>query len=83
MVEDYEPIVNNNVWEVVPRPADKSVMGSRWIFKVKQAVDRSRVKYKAIFVAKEYSKVEGIDYEETFSLVARYSSLISIISLVA
>jgi len=35
MVEEYESIVKNNGCEVVPRQTDKSVVGSRWIFKVK------------------------------------------------
>ena len=34
MVEEYESIVKNIVWEVVPKPTDKSVVGSIWIFKV-------------------------------------------------
>jgi len=34
MVEKYEFIVKNNVWEIVPRPIDKAVVGSIWIFKV-------------------------------------------------
>ena len=68
---------------MVPRPADKSVVGSRWIFKVKQEANGSIEKYKAIFVAKGYYQVEGIDYEDTFALVARYSSSKSILSMVA
>jgi hypothetical protein len=40
-------------------------------------------KYKAIFVAKGFSQVEGIDYEETFAPVARYSSIRSILALVS
>ena len=35
MVEEYKYIVKNSVWEVVPRPTNKLVVGSRWIFKVK------------------------------------------------
>jgi len=81
MVEEYESIVKRNVWELVPRSADKLVVGLRWIFKVKQAVDESIEKYKARFVAKMYSQFEGIDYEETFSLVARHSSIRSILNL--
>ena len=64
--------MKNSVWEVVLRPTYKSVVGSRWIFKVKHVASKIIEKYKAIFVAKGYSQVEGIDYEETFALVARY-----------
>ena len=52
MVEEYESIVKNNFWEVAPRPKNKSVVGLRWIFKVKQEIDKSIEKYKARFVAK-------------------------------
>ena len=75
--------MKNQVWEVVPRPKGKKVVGSRWIYKVKHAADGSMEKYKARFVAKEFSQKEGIDYEETFAPVAKYSSIRTIISLVA
>ena len=65
----------------VPRPQGKKVVGSRWIYKVKYAADGSMEKYKARFVAKGFSQKEGIDYEETFAPVARYSSIRTIISL--
>ena len=81
MVEEYESIAKNNVWEKVPRPTYKSMVGLRWIFKVNQAIDESIEKYKAIFVAKGLFQVEGIDYEETFAPVARYSSIRSILAL--
>ena len=51
MVEEHESIVKNSAWEIVPRPVNKSVVGSRWIYKVKQATDGSVEKYKAIFLA--------------------------------
>lgn len=51
MVEKYDSIVRNSVWEVVPRPTDKSMVGSRWIYKVKHAEDSSIEKHKAKFVA--------------------------------
>ena len=59
------------------------MVGSRWIYKVKHAIDGSMEKYKACFVAKGFSQKEGIDYEETFAPVARYSSIQTIISLAA
>jgi hypothetical protein len=81
MVEEYESIVKNSVWEVVPRPIDKSVVDSRWIYKVKQAADGSVEKYKARFVARGFSTIEGIDYGDTFAPVTRYSSIRSILAL--
>ena len=41
MVEEYESIVKNSAWEIVARPIDKSVVGSRWIYKVNKVFDRS------------------------------------------
>jgi len=55
MVEEYDSIVRNSAWEIVPRPEGKSVVGSRWIYKVKQAADGSVEKYKARFVARGFS----------------------------
>jgi hypothetical protein len=81
MMEEYASIMKNDVWEVVLRPEDKKVVGSKWIYKVKHAVDGSVDKYKARFVAKGFSQREGVDYEETFAPVARYSSIRAIISL--
>jgi hypothetical protein len=83
MVEEYDSIVKNSSWETIPRPIDKSVVGSRWIYKVKQVVDGSVEKYKARFVARIFSQIEGIDYDETFAPVTRYSSIRSILALSA
>ena len=75
--------MTSDVWEVVPRPSNKSVVGSRWIFRIKYAADGSIEKFKARFVAKGYAREEGIDYEETFALVARYTSIRFVIALAA
>ena len=83
MVEEYDSIFRNNACEIVPRPVGKSVVGSRWIYKVKQAADGSVEKYKARFVAWGFSQIEGIDYEETFAPIARFSSIRTILSLSA
>jgi len=50
-------------------------VSSHWLYKVKQATDGSVEKHKARFVAHGFSQVEGIDYDETFAPVARYSSI--------
>eukprot|EP00253_Pinus_taeda_P032285 PITA_32285 len=83
MVEEYKSIMVNDVWEVVPRPQDRSVVGSRWIYKIKYAADGSVEKYNDRFVAKGYAQKEGIDYGETFIPVARYTSIRTVIFLAA
>eukprot|EP00253_Pinus_taeda_P023446 PITA_23446 len=83
MVEEYNSIMVNDVREVVLRPQDRSMVGSRWIYKVEYATDDNVEIYKARFVAKGYAQKEGIDYEETFALVARYTSIRIVISLAA
>jgi len=59
------------------------MVSSRWFYKVKQATDGSVEKHKVKFVAKGFSLVEGIYYEETFPPVERYSSIKSILALSA
>jgi hypothetical protein len=81
IIEEYESILTNNIWEVVPRPQGKSVVTFKWIYKIKHAADGRVEKFKARFMARGFSQKEGIDYDEIFSHVARYTSIRVIISL--
>ena len=51
IIEEYQLIMKNDVWEVLLRPEKKSVVTSKWIYKIKHAADRSIEKQKARFVA--------------------------------
>ena len=81
--EEYESIIKNDIWEIVPRLKCKFVISSKWLFKIKHSADSSIKKYKARFVACGFSQKEGIDYKETFAPVARYTSIRSIIAIAA
>jgi hypothetical protein len=70
MAEEYQCIMKNDVWDIVLKLEGKSVVTSKWIYKIKHATDGSIEKYKARFVARGFSQVEGIDYKETFAPVA-------------
>jgi hypothetical protein len=83
MTEEYQSIIKNDVWEIVPRPNSKDVVSSKWLFKIKHVVGGSVEKYKARFVARGFSQKEGIDYEEAFAHVPRYTSIRTIIALAA
>ena len=69
------------MYGIVPKPEGKSIVSSKWIFKIKHAADGSIQKYKARFVAKCFSQKEGIDYEETFAPVPWYTSIRAIMAL--
>ena len=75
--------MKNNVWKLVPRINNKDVVSSKWIQKIKYVADESIEKHKARFVAHGFSQKEGIDYEETFAPVERYTSIRTIIALAA
>jgi hypothetical protein len=81
MTEEYQSIINNDLWEIVPIPKSKDVVSSKWLFKIKHVVDGSIKKYKARFVARGFSQKEGIDYEETFAPIARYTLIRTIIDI--
>ena len=83
MIEEYQAIMKNYFWDIVPRPEGKSVVTSKWIYKIKHVADSSIEKYKERFVAHGFSQKEGIDYEETFAPVARYNSIKSVLALAA
>jgi hypothetical protein len=80
-MEEYQSIMKNDVWDIVLRPKGKSVVTSKWIYKIKHAVDESIEKHKARFVARGFSQVEGINYEETSAPAARYTSIRTIIAI--
>ena len=69
MVEEYQSMIKNDVWEVVPRPKKKSVESSKWIYKTNYSANGSIDKYKERFVARGFSQKEGINSEENFAPV--------------
>jgi hypothetical protein len=75
MDEELDQIEKNDTWELVPREKDKNVIGKKWVYKNKLNKDGHVTRNKAILVFKGYAHVERIDFEETFSLVARMETI--------
>jgi hypothetical protein len=75
MEEELNQIEKNETWELVPRPKDKNVTGTKWVFKNKLNEYGKVVRNKARLVCKGYAQVEGIDFEETFAHVARLEAI--------
>jgi hypothetical protein len=83
MIEEYQSILKNDVWDVIPRPREKSVVSSKWIYKIKHVAYGSIEKYKARLVARGLSQKEGVDYEDTFAHVETYTSIRTVLAIVA
>ncbi|XP_071709279.1 uncharacterized mitochondrial protein AtMg00820-like [Rutidosis leptorrhynchoides] len=75
MNEEIRMIEKNNTWELVDHPKDKEIIGVKWVYKTKLNPDDSIQKYKARLVAKGYSQQPGVEYNETFSHVARLDTI--------
>lgn len=68
-------IKKNATWELVDPPTEKEVIGVKWLYKTKYAVDRSIQRHKARLVAKGYAQQLGIDTNETYAPVARFDTI--------
>ena len=76
MKEEFSSLHKNNTWELVDHPPPgRKLVKCKWVFKTKFFVDGSPLKNKEILVAKCYSKVHGIYYNDTFSLVEKMDSI--------
>jgi hypothetical protein len=71
------------VYDVVPRPEGRKVIGSKWVFRVKRGPDGEVQKYKARIVAQGFTQVEGLDYDQTFAPVVKLSTFRTILAIAA
>jgi hypothetical protein len=62
-------------WTVVERPTNRNVVDSKWVFRVKKNAGGEIEKWKARLVARGFTQVYGVDYFETFALVAKLASI--------
>jgi hypothetical protein len=74
MQEELNNFTRNEVWHLVPRP-NQNVVGTKWVFHNKQDKHGVVTRNKDRLVAKGYSQVEGLDFDETYAPVARPESI--------
>ena len=71
MNEELDQIEKNETWELVLRPANKNVVGTKWVFKNTMNEKGQIVRNKSRLVCKGYAQIEGQYFDETFAPVAR------------
>ena len=81
MHEELNQFVRNDVWELAPRPEGDYVIGTKWIFKNKTDKDGEIIRNKSQLVAQGYTQVEGLDFDESFALVAMLESIRILMSI--
>ncbi|KAJ3680984.1 hypothetical protein LUZ60_015473 [Juncus effusus] len=83
MDEEMQALRKNETWDLIPKPKGVDPVTCKWVYKLKRKADESVERYKARVVEREFSQRYGEDYEETFSPVAKMTSIRVVISMVA
>ncbi|CAH1415477.1 unnamed protein product [Lactuca virosa] len=80
---EIQSMYDNQVWNLVDNVPGRKTVGCKWIFKKKTDMDGKVHTYKARLVAKGFTQTHGIDYDETFSPVAKIKSIRVMLSIAA
>lgn len=81
MEAEFNALQKNKTWVLVPRPNGVNIVGSKWIFKLKQNSDGTLNKHKARLVARGFTQQYGINYHDTFSPVVKPATVCLILAL--
>ena len=81
MQEEYDALIWNNTWALVPSRLRQNRVGNKWVFRIKQNPDVSIALYKPCLVAKDFHQQSGIDFHKTFSPVINPITVRTMLSL--
>jgi hypothetical protein len=80
-MEEYETLLSNITWDLIPRSPRANVVTNKWIFKHKLKANDSLDQYKACWVLRGFTQRPGVDYDETFSPVIKASTIRTVLTL--
>jgi hypothetical protein len=81
ILEELETLKRNGTWRLEEAPPEANVIGSKWVFKAKKDAAGNIARYKARLVAQGFSQIGGIDYNDTYTPVAKMASSRAIIAM--
>lgn len=81
MHAEYEALLRNKTWSLVPLPSSQKLIGCKWVFRLKLKPNGDIDRYKARLVAQGYTQAYGLDYFETFSPVVKPETIRIVLSL--
>jgi hypothetical protein len=81
MQEEYDSVMANNTWTFIPLLISRKPISCKLVFKIKQGTNGDVERYKVKLVAKGFTQTYGMDYNETFSRVAKFTSIRCILAL--
>jgi hypothetical protein len=81
MKEEYNALLENKTWHLVPPRSNKNIIDCRWVHRIKKRADGSIDRYIARLIAKGFKQTYGIDYEDTFSPVVKTATIRTVFAL--
>ena len=82
MEDEYNSLIKNETWVLVPRPEGKNVVSGKWVYVTKRDEAGKIIRYKARWVARGFNQIKGVDYNEVFAPTARSTTIRILLSII-